>query len=195
MTDAAPGAELPLVRDPATNSYLNKLGRQIAAQADARGIPYTFYVVNSDVVNAFSLPGGHVYLNRGLFERAANVAQLVGMLAHQIGHVVERHGEARSAQAEREADHDAIGYAVRAGYNPSGLARFLDKMLAMREQTPTKVEQWIASHPLTAERVRSIEAEIAATPGAQSPRLVTDTPEFQSFRERLRSLTPPPQDR
>jgi len=195
MTDTAPGAELPLVRDAATNSYINKIGRQVAAQADARGIPYSFYVVNSDVVNAFSLPGGYVYLNRGLLERADNVAQLAGMLAHQIGHVVERHGEARSAQAEREADHDAIGYAVRGGYNPSGLTQFLDKMLAMRAQTPAKVEQWLASHPLTAERLRSLEAEIAATPGAQSPRLVTDTPEFQSFRERLRSLTPLPQDR
>ena len=195
MTDAAPGAELPLVRDQATNEYVNKLGRQIAAQADARGIPYTFYVVNSDVVNAFSIPGGYVYLNRGLVERADNVAQLVGMLAHQIGHVVERHGEARSAKAEREADHDAIIYATRSGYNPAGLARFLDKTLAMREQSPGKVEQWISAHPLTAERVQSLEAEIAATPGAQSPRLVTDTPEFQSFRERLRSLTPLPQDR
>lgn len=195
MTVDAGGPQLPLVRDAATNEYVNEIGRQVAAQADPRGITYTFYVVNSDVVNAFSLPGGYVYVNRGLVERADNLCQLVGMLAHEIGHVVERHGESRSAKAEREADHDAILYATRGGYNPAGLARFLDKTLAIREQTPGKVERWISAHPLTAERMRAIEAEIAATPGAQSPKLVTDTPAFQSFRERLLSLTPLPQDR
>ena len=191
MTVDAGGHQLPLVRDAATNEYVNKIGRQVAAQADPRGIPYTFYVVNADVVNVFSLPGGYVYVNRGLVERADNLSQLVGMLAHEIGHVVERHGDQRSAKAEREADHNAIVYATRSGYNPAGLARFLDKMLALRERSPGKVEQWISAHPLSAERVRSIEAEIAATPGAESPKLVTDTPAFQSFRERLQSLTPP----
>lgn len=196
MTDDAAEAQLPLVRDAFTNQYIHQLGRQIAAQADPRGIPYTFYVVNSDVVNLFSIPGGYVYVNRGLIERADNVAQLAGMLAHEIAHVVERHGvDHRDARTEREADRDAINYGMRAGYNPAGLGQFLAKVLALREQTPAKVEGWLAAHPLDAERVRTIEATIAATPGATSPRLVTDTPEFQSFRERLSTLTPLPTDR
>ena len=230
-------AQLPLVRDSYTNQYVNQLGRQIAAQADPRGIQYTFYVVNSDVVNAFSLPGGYVYVNRGIIERADNVSQLAGVLAHEIGHVAERHGveQAQRAQnantalavlygvlmrrnpstveragiqvggtavfagysrtAEREADHVAITYMIRSGYNPNGLPRFFDKLMAEQQRRPSSVEQWFATHPLTQERLQNTTAEIAATPGANNPRLVTDTREFQSFRARVRSLTPAPQDR
>lgn len=229
--------QLPIVRDSYTNQYINQLGRQIAAQADSRGIPYTFYVVNSDVVNAFSIPGGYVYVNRGIIERADNVSQLAGVLSHEIGHVVERHGiqQAQRAQnantmlsvlygvllrrnpsgveqagiqvggsavfagysrdAEREADRDAVSFMMRSGYNPNGLPQFFNKLQQEQQRNPSKVEQWFATHPMTAERVQNTQALINATPGANSTRLVTDTREFQNFRARVRSLTPVPQDR
>ena len=57
------------------------------------------------------------------------------------------------------------------------------------------MEQWFATHPLTQERVQNTTAEINATPGSNSSRLVVDTREFQNFRARVRSLTPAPQDR
>jgi len=230
-------AQLPIIRDSYTNQYINQLGRQIAAQADPRGIPYTFYVVNSDVVNAFSIPGGYVYVNRGVIERADNVSQLAGVMAHEIGHVVERHGiqQAQRAQnantalsvlygvlmrrnpstveqagiqvggsavfagysrtAEREADHDAILFMMKSGYNPHGLPQFFDKLMDQQQRQPSKVEQWFATHPLTQERVQNTTAEINATPGSNNARLVVDTREFQNFRARVRSLTPAPQDR
>jgi predicted Zn-dependent protease len=230
-------AQLPLVRDAYTNQYINRLGSQIAAQADPRGIRYTFYVVNSDVINAFAIPGGYVYVNRGVIERADNVSQLAGVLAHEIGHVAERHGieqmqRAQNANtalgvlygvllgrnpstveragiqvggtavfagysrtAEREADHVAVGYLMRSGYSPNGLPQFFNKMLTERQRQPSKVEQWFATHPLTQERLQNAQADIAATPGANNSRLVTDTREFQTFRARVRSLTPAPQDR
>lgn len=230
-------AQLPLLRDSYTNQYINQLGRQIAAQADSRGIPYTFYVVNSDVVNAFSIPGGYVYVNRGVIERADNVSQLAGVLAHEIGHVVERHGiqQAQRAQnantalsvlysvllrrnpgaveqagiqvggsavfagysreAEREADRDAVTFMMRSGYNPNGLPQFFNKLQAEQQRNPSKVEQWFATHPMTAERIQNTQALISQTPGSNSTRLVTDTREFQNFRARVRSLTPAPQDR
>ena len=230
-------AQLPVIRDSYTNQYINQLGRQIAAQADPRGIPYTFYVVNSDVVNAFSIPGGYVYVNRGIIERADNVSQLAGVLAHEIGHVVERHGiqqmqRAQNANtalsvlygvllrrnpgtveqagiqvggsavfagysrtAEREADRDAVTFMMRSGYNPNGLPQFFNKLLAEQQRNPSRVEQWFATHPLTAERIQNTQAIINATPNANSSRLVTDNREFQNFRARVRSLTPVPQDR
>ncbi|MFL5381528.1 MAG: M48 family metallopeptidase [Longimicrobiaceae bacterium] len=230
-------AQLPILRDSYTNQYINQLGRQIAAQADPRGIPYTFYVVNSDVVNAFSIPGGHIYVNRGIIERADNVSQLAGVLAHEIGHVVERHGiqQAQRQQnantalavlygvlmrrnpstaeragiqvggtavfagysrgAENEADRDAIAYMIRSGYNPHGLPQFFAKLMNEQQRQPSKVEQWFATHPGSAERVQNTTAAINATPGANNARLVTDTREFQNFRARVRSLTPAPQDR
>jgi len=229
--------QLPLIRDSYTNQYINQLGRQIAAQADPRGIPYTFYVVNSDVVNAFSIPGGYVYVNRGLIERADNVAQLAGVLGHEIAHVVERHSITQmqraqnantllsvlygvllrrnpsgveqagiqvggsavfagySRDAERQADHDAVIFMTRSGYNPNQLPLFFEKLMSLERSQPSKIESWFATHPGSQERVTATRAEIAQTPGANNPRLVTDTREFQNFRARVRSLTPAPQDR
>lgn len=84
--------QLPIVEDAAVNGYVNQLGTRIASRASPRDIPYTFYVVNSDVVNAFAIPGGFVYVNRGLIEETDNLSELAGVLGHEIGHVVERHG-------------------------------------------------------------------------------------------------------
>lgn len=112
-------AQLPILRDSYTNQYITQLGRQIAAQADPRGIPYTFYVVNSDVVNAFSIPGGYVYVNRGVIERADNVSQLVGVLSHEIGHVVERHGIQQAQRQQNANTALSVLYGVLMRRNPS----------------------------------------------------------------------------
>jgi beta-barrel assembly-enhancing protease len=84
--------QLPIVQDAALNNYINQLGNTIARQADPRGIQYRFYIVDARAVNAFAIPGGHIYINRGLIERTENMAELAGVLGHEIGHVVERHG-------------------------------------------------------------------------------------------------------
>jgi beta-barrel assembly-enhancing protease len=83
--------QLPIITDNTVNNYVNTLGRNIAAQGQ-RQIPYRFYVVNAPQVNAFAVPGGHIYINRGLIERARNMSELAGVLAHEIGHVEHRHG-------------------------------------------------------------------------------------------------------
>jgi beta-barrel assembly-enhancing protease len=83
--------QIPLVRDAAVVQYINNLGRSIARHGN-RQIPYNFYVVDAPQVNAFAVPGGHVYLNRGLIERTRNEAELAGVLAHEIAHVEHRHG-------------------------------------------------------------------------------------------------------
>ena len=113
--------QLPILRDQATSNYINQLGRQIAAQADPRGIPYTFYVVNSDVVNAFSIPGGYIYINRGVIERADNVSQVAGVLAHEIGHVVERHGVQQAQRAQNANTMLGVLYGVLLRRNPGGV--------------------------------------------------------------------------
>lgn len=114
-------AQLPIIRDASTNNYINQLGRQIAAQADSRGIPYTFYVVNSDVVNAFSIPGGYIYINRGILERADNVSQVAGVLAHEIGHVVERHGVQQAQRTQNANTLLSVLYGVLLRRNPGGV--------------------------------------------------------------------------
>jgi predicted Zn-dependent protease len=84
-------AQLPIVRDPEINRYVNVLGDSIARLTARRDLDWQFFVVDSKEVNAFAVPGGFVYVNRGLIERSDNMDELAGVLGHEIGHVVKRH--------------------------------------------------------------------------------------------------------
>jgi len=111
--------QLPIVQDAQVNNYINQLGSTIARVADPSGRTYRFYVVNAKEVNAFALPGGYVYVNRGLIDRADNVSELAGVLGHEIGHVVERHGITQMQRAENASLGLAVLYGVLIGRNPS----------------------------------------------------------------------------
>ena len=93
-------AQLPIVKDPEINRYINVLGDSIARGADNRNLDWQFYVVDSKEVNAFAVPGGFIYLNRGLIERANNMSQIAGVLAHEIGHVTQRHSVKQMQKAQ-----------------------------------------------------------------------------------------------
>ncbi len=84
-------AQLPIVSDPEVNRYVNLLGDQIASHTSRADLDWHFYVVDSKEVNAFAVPGGYVYVNRGLIERTGAMDELAGVLGHEIGHVVRRH--------------------------------------------------------------------------------------------------------
>ena len=85
-------SQLPIVQDPELNRYINVLGDSIAGLTSRTDIPeWRFYIVDSKEVNAFAVPGGFIYVNRGLIERAQEMDQLAGVLGHEIGHVVRRH--------------------------------------------------------------------------------------------------------
>lgn len=91
--------DMLLVDDPAVVSYIDKLGQSLVQVSGRRGITYTFKVVDSPEINAFALPGGFIYVNRGLIEAADTQDELAGVLAHEIGHVVARHGADQAARA------------------------------------------------------------------------------------------------
>jgi predicted Zn-dependent protease len=93
-------AQLPIVQDAEINRYINVLGDSLARLADARGIDYNFYVVNDASINAFAVPGGFIYVNRGLIDRTQNLSQLAGVLGHEIGHVVRRHSVQQMEKAQ-----------------------------------------------------------------------------------------------
>jgi predicted Zn-dependent protease len=84
-------SQLPIVQDPEVNRYINVLGDSIARLTARGDLPWQFFVVNSAEVNAFAVPGGFIYVNRGLIDRAKNLSELAGVLGHEIGHVVKRH--------------------------------------------------------------------------------------------------------
>src|SRR5688572_13385198 len=84
-------AQLPIVKDPEIVRYINVLGDSIAKLADDRSLDWQFFVVNAPEVNAFAVPGGYVYINRGLIERTQRLDQLAGVLGHEIAHITRRH--------------------------------------------------------------------------------------------------------
>ena len=93
-------AQLPIVQDAEINRYVNVLGDSLAKLADPRDLDYRFFVVNAAEVNAFAVPGGFIYVNRGLIDRTTSLSQLAGDLGHEIGHVVRRHSVKQMQKAQ-----------------------------------------------------------------------------------------------
>jgi predicted Zn-dependent protease len=92
--------ELPVVTDPEVQRYINVLGDSIAKLTNRGDLDWHFFVVNTDVVNAFALPGGFIYVNRGVIERADKMDELAGVMGHEIGHVVRRHSVKQMQQQQ-----------------------------------------------------------------------------------------------
>jgi predicted Zn-dependent protease len=93
-------AQLPMLNDASINSYVNSLGRSIAQRTSRGDLDWHFAVVNSEVINAFALPGGYVYVNRGVLTNASNESELAGVLGHEIEHVVRRHSVKQMEQMQ-----------------------------------------------------------------------------------------------
>jgi Zn-dependent protease with chaperone function len=95
--------ELPVMRDEEVNSYLNAIGRRLANAIPAEfrhpEFQYTFTGVNMREINAFALPGGPMYINRGMIEKAHNEGEVAGVMAHELSHVALRHGTAQQTKS------------------------------------------------------------------------------------------------
>ena len=226
-------AQLPIVQDPEINRYVNVLGNQIAQRADQRGLQYRFFVVNAREVNAFAVPGGYIYVNRGLIERTNTLSQFAGVLGHEIGHVVRRHSVQQMQKAqganfglvlacvltsicnsdvgqtainvggtalfakfsrddENEADQEAIRNVVRAGIHPRGIPEMFEILIRERNRQASAVESWFATHPLEEDRLERTRRMVEEIPAATRASLMTDSQNFHTFRNRIRSLPAPP---
>ena len=213
--------------DPALQAYVNDIGERLKVVSELPDLDFTFTLLNSDVVNAFALPGGFVYISRGLLALAENEAEVAGVMAHEIGHVTARHSAQRytrgtlaqgaatigtiaagillggnaakaaqelggtGAQAylagysrEQEFQSDELGvrYLTRAGYDPTAMSNFLEKLgaqsglakkLAGKEDAPDPSTSMFSTHPRTPDRVRRA-AENAAKAEATAGRIGRD---------------------
>jgi beta-barrel assembly-enhancing protease len=119
-----------LVEDPLITEYVNRVGQNVVLHSDAK-IPFTIKVIDSDEVNAFALPGGYFYVNKGLILAADNEAELAGVMAHEIAHVAARH--AMENQGKMQAIQYGLlgtiifggGIASTIAQNAGGLAQML----------------------------------------------------------------------
>jgi predicted Zn-dependent protease len=170
-------AQIGVLDDPALKAYLNDIGRKLLRGVPNRGFDFEFNVVDQMEPNAFALPGGFVFVSRGLLLLANNEDQLACVMGHEIGHVVRRHAARQQAIAmsgplslpwiragqmaaysrdmERQADEDGQLLCAAAGYDPRTLGSFLTTLeLAERLREGTSHSPgFFDTHPGSAERV------------------------------------------
>lgn len=172
----------PLDPTPELQRYVNQLGRWLGLQSDRPGLPWTFVVVDESDFNAYSAPGGYVFVTRGLVDRCTDEAELAGILAHEIAHVAYRHhlhamhkaarmgapaGLAAlvrqvhvlgyGAEAEHAADREAVVLTARAGIDPFGLVSVLVQVNALGDSDL----QFSDAHPQSRVRLDHLEQAMA----------------------------------
>jgi peptidase M48-like protein len=108
MLAAQVDKEAKFVDDPIITEYVNRVGQNIVLHSDAK-VPFTIKVIDAEEINAFALPGGFFYVNKGLILAADNEAELAGVMAHEIAHVTARHA------MENEAKMQAMNIGMLAG--------------------------------------------------------------------------------
>jgi beta-barrel assembly-enhancing protease len=106
----------PLHADAGLQRYVNRVGRWIALQSGRPDLPWTFSVIDTDTINAFAMPGGSIIVSSGLIKRLGSEAELAGVLAHEIAHVVKKH-QLAAIQANMKADFwKGVGTSVAADH-------------------------------------------------------------------------------
>ena len=202
--------EVKIYRDPVVSAYVDSLGQVLVRHSRRPGVKYSFKVVDTDQVNAFALPGGWLYINRGLITTAENEAELAGVIGHEIGHVVGKHGARKISKqyglavlvelavaamdagltlfkygrdAEREADYFAVEETYAAGINPEGMATFFEKLMAQQESEQQRAEGWFSTHPANRGRIANVREQIAELPPKAG--LKKDSKRFQEIKSRI----------
>ena len=197
-----------LVTDGEANTYLDALGKQLAVYAPGYKYPYEFKIVADDSVNAWALPGGIIYVTSGLIKSAQNEPQLAGILAHEIAHVVLRHGTAEVSQAYNNGVSD--GYRGRTSVNDAMSRlniRFDQNAIPFRysreeerqadivatqimfdanfdPQQMTRMFQRFNSHPASPNRVNNVRTELQNLGGLRA-NLRGDSPDLHATQDRL----------
>jgi beta-barrel assembly-enhancing protease len=207
--------QVRVVNDP--TGYIDRVGKRIVAQTPMANMPWQFHLVQDPEINAFAIPGGHVYVNTGLVNVARNASELAGVMSHEISHVVARHSTEQmsrqygfqilaglalgqnasevqqmataivaqgafarfSRDAETEADRLGTRFMNEAGYDPRGMVTMFQTLLANRQSRPGSVDRFFSTHPLTEDRIRTVEREIA---GLERRNTMTDEPGFQQLK-------------
>src|SRR6266478_1074488 len=160
------------VDDPVITEYVNRVAQNLVLHSDAK-IPFNVKVIDSDEVNAFALPGGFFYVNKGLILAADNEAELAGVMAHEIAHVCARHA------MENERKMEVIDYGM--------MATMFEKLEAKNKKKPGTLAKMFQDHPAPADRRASALALAARFPEREE--YVISSSEFQRVKNRLLRLS------
>jgi len=195
-------SELGLLDDPELTDYVSQVGARLARNAPRGSFEYHFAIVDQDAPNAFALPGGYIYVSRGLLLLTNSEDELANVLAHEITHVAARHAAARQAiirgmpgpfqffaqgyiagygrDQEREADRMGQGLAGLSGFDPDGMAIFL-KDLEFTERLKlgaSRLPSFFDTHPATSERVASAAARARIVSWQRAPAIAADREDY-----------------
>ena len=118
--------QVPLNNDPVVNNYIREMGQRIVSQTNMANLPWNFHVVNDKEINAFAIPGGHVYIHTGLINAASNASEVAGVMAHEISHVLARHS---TEQISRQYGLSVLAGVVL-GQNPGVLQQLAAQIVA-----------------------------------------------------------------
>jgi predicted Zn-dependent protease len=194
-------AELGLVDDEDLLDYVRSVGIRLVRHAPPRPFDYEFMVVDESVPNAFALPGGKIYVSRGLLALVETEDELAGVIGHEITHAAERHAAARidyssrinpfsigllraaeiaayGRDQERDADRGGQILAARAGYDPAGISTFLRKLDASDryELGWSRLPYFLATHPTSPERSALASDRAAGLDWERQPGVADDLP-------------------
>ncbi len=205
--------QYPIVEDARIASYLDVLGRRLVAAAppglDDPAYAYSFTAVNLNEINAFALPGGPVFVTRGLFDAAESEAEVAGVLAHELSHVLLRHVTAGATKAgirslepdqlasllgglpstfsrqfETEADVLGARTMARAGYDPRALAHLFATIARDAAASGHNAPEWASTHPSARRRTRCVVKEAKSLTIAAA----ADTSQFATVKAAFASL-------
>ena len=188
--------EMGVYDDANLQRYVSDIGQELARHSHRPSLPWSFTIVDSPAINAFALPGGYVYVTRGLLAYLDDESELAGVLGHEIGHVTARHAaQAYTRQAEAnlglmvlsifvpstqpftdlsatglgvlflrngreaelEADRLGVEYGSGAGYDPTGVPRFLATLARVSALSERGMPNWLSTHPDPGLRVTRAE--------------------------------------
>ena len=127
-------AQFGLYPDEELQAYVQELGERLAAESERPNLPWTFRVLDDPLVNAFALPGGFIYVTRGIMAHLGSEAELVGVLGHEIGHVTARHGASQMSKGMLAQIGFGVGAVMvpRATQAIGGLAQGLTQLLFLK---------------------------------------------------------------
>src|SRR6185503_2896968 len=214
------------IEDPVVTEYVNRIGQNLALHSDAK-IPFTIKVLDSDDVNAFALPGGFLYVNKGAILAADSEAEIVGVMAHEIAHVAARHGVEQASKgalfqwlsiplifvggplgaivsnaanilvpltflkfsrgAEEEADQLGLQYMWAAGYDPTSMLSFFEKLKVREKKKPGTIEKVFSTHPATGDRIEKARKLLVRFPDRDE--YTISTSDFNTVKDRLIAVT------